>query len=346
MKVSYLTPYSTTAGINAWLTNLIAATRHKVGWSMWSTSGQYMAQRYMRPLCDVNFSPDPALYLEMYMPDIIHMTLSEPIMATACAHREKYGTPIVITVHSRIEHTKYFAETLAKADVVILPSEDMYQSIDKWGCLTNHKMVYHGIVDFSHLDITPFDFREEFGIPEDHMIVGCVSRIAPDKGWETIIKLADMVAEFPISIVLAGSGTPRHEAIAMRNIAKRRNLYYTNGITPWSMPSFYRGIDCGVSVSPHESFGLAVCEMCWESIPVAALRGGAVVELLGDIGITADTIPDLARGLTELLDKNKRTKMGQSLRRRVVAKRLSADRMGKDYIDIFNEVLGCGGNDS
>ena len=219
MKVSYLTPYSTIAGINAWLTNLIAGTRHKVGWSMWATSGQYMAQRYMRALCDVNLSPSPGMYLEMYMPDIIHITATQRLMGPACAHREKYGTPIVATVHERLEHTRYHAETLSKANAVVLPSEDMYESIDKWNCLDNHKMVYHGTVDFSHLDITPFDFREEFGIPDDHMIVGCVSRIAPDKGWESILKIADMVAEFPISIVFAGSGMPRHEAIAIREMA-------------------------------------------------------------------------------------------------------------------------------
>lgn len=343
MKVSYLTPFCTTAGINSWLVNLIAGTRHKVGWSLCYTSGQYVAQRYMRSLCDVNFSDNPALYLEMYMPDVIHMTMSQPTLQAVRAHKDKYGTPLVITVHCRIDQTKQNVDMLQHADVVVLPSEDMYDSVDAWGCLDNHRMVYHGVVDFSHLDITPFDFREEYGIPDDHMVVGCVSRIAPDKSWKTLLRLADRLVGHPISIVLAGSGTTRHEAIAMREIEQRSNIHYTNGITPWSMPAFYRGIDCGVSVSPHESFGLAVCEMCWESIPVVALQGGAVSELLGEIGALCHNEDDLVSSLIGLLDKKARNKMGQSLRRRVVAKRLSAKRMGEDYIDIYNEVLRSGG---
>ena len=339
MKVSYLTPYCTTAGINSWLTNLIAGTRHKAAWSVCYTSGQYVTQRYIRPLCDANFTSDFGLYLEMYMPDVIHIGEQANLMVPAEAHREKYGTPIVVTLHARKERTSVLARMLGSADAVVSPSEDMYALFNSWKCIRNHHMIYHGVVDYSHLDLTPFDFREEFGIPEDHMVVGCVSRIAQDKGWTTILQVADMLRDYPITIVLAGLGMPQDEVAIIRGIAKRPNLYHVGGITPWSMPAFYRGIDCGLSVSPHESFGLAVCEMCWESLPVVAIDGGAVVEVLGGHGILCNKTTELANGLVEMLNKKKRKKAGQALRRRMVAKRFTARRMGEEYIDLYNAVL-------
>ncbi len=340
MKVSHLTPYCTTAGINGWLTNLIAGTRHKVGWSTWYESGQYVAQRYMRALCDINFSHNPAQYLEMYMPDIIHTSEHPHIVGAALTHKKKYNTPIVLTAHCRCQAERPYVDAFSSVDVVVLPSEDMYENVDKWGSLDNHRMVYHGVIDYSHLDITPFDFREEFDIPADHMVVGCVSRIASDKNWDALLRLADRLREYPIAIVLVGTGMPRHETMAMHEIAKKPNLHYANGITPLSMPAFYRGIDCGLSVSPYESFGLAICEMCWSSLPVVAVRGGGVEEILGEIGIVRDKATQLVNGLVEMLDADKRKKMGQSLRRRVIAKRLSARRMGEEYISIYNELLG------
>ena len=337
MKVAYLAPYCKNAGVDAWLTNLIAGTRHKVGWSVLYPRGMYTAQRYRRVLCDTNFSTDIVGYLEMYMPDVVHLGPAPEVMVGAEEHRAKYGTPIVITMHGRREQTSQEMAMLSSADAVVFPSKAMYTLFESWGCCNNPRMIYHGVVDYSHLDLTPFDFREEFGIPEDYMIVGCVSRI--EKSWSVVVQLANSLCDYPIAFVFAGSGGYRDEVTALQVSAATPNLHYTNGITPWSMPAFYRGIDCGLSVSPYESFGLAICEMCWESLPVVAIDGGAVVEIIGKHGVLCNNVPELANGLVAMLNKKKRKKVGRALRKRVIAKCFTARRMGQEYIDLYNAVL-------
>lgn len=342
MKVAYLTPYCTTAGINAWLTYLIAGTRHKVAWVAWYTLGQYVGQRYMRPLCDVTFSGDIGVYLESVQPDIIHMTYHHQVFPSAMEHRNKYGTPIVVTLHGEHPKSGAIVDDLPKADAAVVPSQSMYEMFNAWEVLDNLRLIYHGTVDFSDVNVTPYDWRGEFGIPDEHMVVGWVGRLHKTKGWKSLMAVADMVADLPISFVLAGTGAPREVGAALGEVQRRPNMHYAGGITPYSMPSFYRGIDCGVSVSGYESFGLAVCEMAWESIPVVTLTAGGLDEVVGEKGILCQNLEEVASGLDYLRDPSCREKVGKALRRRVMAKKFTAARMGDEYIQLYKEVLARG----
>jgi glycosyltransferase involved in cell wall biosynthesis len=87
-----------------------------------------------------------------------------------------------------------------------------------------------------------------------------------------------------------------------------------------------------------EPFGLAVIEAMANGTPVIAFRGGSVPEIVdeGVSGFVVDSIDEAVATipLAKALDR--------SVIRRCFEERFSAERMARDYVTLYSELLQTG----
>lgn len=128
--------------------------------------------------------------------------------------------------------------------------------------------------------------RQRFNLPEGKFIVGCIGRIEPHKGQETLLR-AFIEAKIPDSLLLfAGSVDDEAYFAKLQKIAEEskvsdnvRYLEFTKDI-----PELMNTLDVFVMPSNSETFGLVAIEAMASALPVIATNAGGVPEII-DNGI-------------------------------------------------------------
>ncbi len=147
--------------------------------------------------------------------------------------------------------------------------------------------------------------RQRFNLPEGKFIIGCIGRIEPHKGQETLLR-AFIEAKIPNSVLLfAGSVDNKAYFGELQKIAKEcrvsdnvRYLEFTKDI-----PELMNTLDVFVMPSNSETFGLVVIEAMASALPVVATNAGGIPEII-DSGVDGLLFePKDSATLTKLLWK-------------------------------------------
>ena len=227
-------------------------------------------------------------------------------------------TPMVTTIHgfSSSKILPVFKKYNKKTHYVSISDADRNEELDYF------RTVYHGI------DIEKFTFKKNAG---DYLVY--FGRIHPDKGtWEAIqvAKLAKM------QLVLAG--------------IIQDKAYYENQVEP------YLGDDVRYigSVGPeernkvlgnafallhpinfNEPFGLSIVEAMACGTPVLAFNRGSMPEIIqeGINGFIVTSIEEMAEKIKGVGN------ISREACRKTVESRFSQDKMVKEYIEVYKEIL-------
>jgi glycosyltransferase involved in cell wall biosynthesis len=190
--------------------------------------------------------------------------------------------------------------------------------------------------------------RREFGIGEDHLVVGMVANFnRPVKG---VSRFLDAVPEILKAVpstrfLLLGSGK---EENALRG--KARAL----GVEPFVLFAGYRQdihryyaiMDVSALTSFSEGLSITLLESMRCGIPVIATRVGGNPEVVVD-GVTGYLVPPgnvstfALQTIKLLLDRNLRKRMGEEARRHVERKFLLRD-VASRYLQIYEGLLSRG----
>jgi len=152
----------------------------------------------------------------------------------------------------------------------------------------------------------------------DDVVIGYVSRIAPEKNVEYLAEsLAIVAAERPaVRALLVGDG-PSRSSLEAKLTGFARFVGYQNGE---ALADHYSACDIFAFSSLTETFGNVVLEAMSSGLPVVALRSGGVAEIVLDgrtgILIEPDQTPRVfADALIRLVDREReRHEMSRSAR--------------------------------
>jgi starch synthase len=138
--------------------------------------------------------------------------------------------------------------------------------------------------------------RQEFNLPDDATkpLIGIVSRLVDQKGFDLIVALAGELRKLPLQLVVLGSGHPRYERF-LRDLASNTNHMraHIGFDVPLSL-RIYAGADFFLMPSAFEPGGLGqLIALRYGTLPIVHATGG-----LADTVTDLDTDPDSGNGIS------------------------------------------------
>lgn len=185
----------------------------------------------------------------------------------------------------------------------------------------------------------------------DVPVIGMVTRLTKQKGFDLFYDVMDMIADLPVQIVVLGTGAPEYEDM-MRGWEYRRHDK-VRGIIKFSSEiasQVYAGADLFLMPSKSEPCGLSqMIAMRYGTIPIVHTVGGLVDTVQpynpttkeGN-GITFqsynsyDMLDAIKRAVDLYYDKNHWRQVRKNAMQKDVSWNLPAD----EYIAMYNELLG------
>jgi starch synthase len=193
--------------------------------------------------------------------------------------------------------------------------------------------------------------RKEFGLPDDPALplMGIVSRLVDQKGFDLIAALATELRDLPLQLVVLGTGHPSYEQL-FRDLARSTsNVRDYIGFDVALSHRIYAGSDFFLMPSAFEPGGLGqLIALRYGTLPIVHATGG-----LADTVTDLDTHPDTGNGISfvpytssALLDALHRALQHYADRDRwpaLVARAMAYDSRwsasARAYSDLYRRVL-------
>jgi len=161
--------------------------------------------------------------------------------------------------------------------------------------------------------------REELGLPDDAIVVGCVAVMRPNKGHRELIEsMAPLFVQRPqLHLVLVGSGEPVFQQVSA--LVQRLNLQGRVHLLGRreDISNLMSGFDLFCLATRLEASGMVFLEAASARLPVVATAVGGVPEMLEDgrtgLLVKLDDVESLQKALLKLIDSPVlRKQMGQA----------------------------------
>ncbi len=138
--------------------------------------------------------------------------------------------------------------------------------------------------------------RAEFGLPDDPEIpvMGIVSRLVDQKGFDLVAAIADGLGNLPLQLVVLGSGQPHYEQLFRELAASTPNVRARIGFDGALSRRIYAGADFFLMPSAFEPGGLGqLIALRYGTLPIVHATGG-----LADTVTDLDADPDAGNGVS------------------------------------------------
>ena len=193
--------------------------------------------------------------------------------------------------------------------------------------------------------------RKEFDLLDDPdlPVVGIVSRLVDQKGFDLIAEIADELRSLPLQLVVLGTGQPRYEQLFAELAASSPNIRVRIGFDAPLSHRIYAGSDFFLMPSAFEPGGLGqLIALRYGALPIVHATGG-----LTDTVTDLDIDPAAGNGFSflpytgaALLDALRRALQHYAERERwpeLVARALTYDSRwsasARAYSDLYRRVL-------
>ncbi len=138
--------------------------------------------------------------------------------------------------------------------------------------------------------------RQEFGLPDDPALplVGIVSRLVDQKGFDLIAEIATELRNLPLQLVVLGTGHPRYEQLFQNLATSTDNVRARIGFDVALSHRIYAGADLFLMPSAFEPGGLGqLIALRYGTLPIVHATGG-----LADTVTDVETDPNTGNGIS------------------------------------------------
>jgi len=124
--------------------------------------------------------------------------------------------------------------------------------------------------------------RKKYNLPEHYFLIGCIGRIEPKKGQDTLLE-AFFLSNLPNSMVIFAGSVDDHKFFnKLKRFVLEKKL--TDRVIflqfTFDVPQLMSTFDCFVVPSHSETFGLVVLEAMAAELPVIATNSGGIPEII------------------------------------------------------------------
>ena len=138
--------------------------------------------------------------------------------------------------------------------------------------------------------------RQTFGLPDEPTlpVIGIVSRLVDQKGFDLLAEIATELRELPLQLVVLGTGQPHYEQMFRDLAAQAENIRVQIGFDVALSHRIYAGSDFFLMPSAFEPGGLGqLIALRYGTLPIVHATGG-----LADTVSDLDTYPRFGNGLS------------------------------------------------
>ena len=138
--------------------------------------------------------------------------------------------------------------------------------------------------------------REEFGLPDvpDVPVLGIVSRLVDQKGFDLLAEIADELRNLPLQLVVLGTGHPSYERLFRELATSSTNIRARIGFDVTLSHRIYAGSDFFLMPSAFEPGGLGqLIALRYGTLPIVHATGG-----LADTVTDVSEHPDSGNGIS------------------------------------------------
>lgn len=239
--------------------------------------------------------------LRRFDPDVVHSHHPFLLGDTALRLAYEYDLPLVFTHHTLYENYTHYVPFDSQAlkrfvirlatdyanccDAVIAPSASIAHLIAERGVETPISTIPTGIDAAGFTSGDGPGFRRERGIPGAAYVIGHVGRLAMEKNLDYLgAAVARALADEPgRRFLLVGDG-PESRALRRRfelaGVAKR--VHMTGKLTGRTLYDAYAAMDIFAFASQTETQGMVLAEAMAAGLPVVALDGPGVRDVVRD----------------------------------------------------------------
>jgi len=239
--------------------------------------------------------------VKAFAPDIIHSHHPFLLGATAVRLARMLDVPLVFTHHTMYEHYTHYVPGDSQAmrrfaihlstnysnlsDAVFAPSEAVAAILRRRGVKVPIHVVPTGVRLQDFAGGSGKGFRAILGIPENVFLVGHVGRLAPEKNLSFLAgAVAHFLLEKPSAYALVVGGGPSlsgmREDLQWPGLEERVHL--AGVLHGLFLVSAYKAMDAFAFASLSETQGMVLTEAMAAGVPVVALSGPGVDEVVRD----------------------------------------------------------------
>ena len=258
--------------------------------------------------------------LRKVKPAILHIHSAKAGLVGRLAVMSKRRPKVVVTMHSYVFDERMGPgqrNLYAKIERYFSKFTDRYIAVSQ--ALKDEMVTEMGLdADMISVIYNGVEFQNVKKTPHPDIRIGIVSRLAPQKGIEYLIRAAALVLSSRQDVVfqIVGDGPERPTLGSLRDSLGIREAVYFLGARK-DVPELLSTFDLYVQTSTSEAFGFSILEALSQEIPVVATRVGGVPEIIDDerTGLLAETRNprDIAdKILLMLSDLSRATEMAQA----------------------------------
>jgi glycosyltransferase involved in cell wall biosynthesis len=206
--------------------------------------------------------------------------------------------------------------------------------------------------------VVPYGVDLERFLPEprglrDHVVIGAVSRLSPEKGVRYLVEAFGRLRQRYggyVSLRIAGEGPERARLEAMiRRMGLETSVELHGWVEHEALPAFLQGLDVFALPSTWEGFGVAAVEASATGLPVVATNVFGIPDAVQD-GVTGLLVPprdpaSLAEAIGRLVeDASLRRRLGDA-GRQFVSRHYDWHGNAGQMASIYERLLRDGGRD-
>ena len=294
-------------------------------------------------------------YIQQNGIELVYANTTAVLLGAYLAHKNKIKH--VWHVHEIIEKPKFLflaiqwiMKRYTSTIICVSRAVQNHWSKNAPSLLSKMQVIYNGIGPVEKS--TEANFRSQFQIPKDAIVIGMTGRVHYWKGQQYFLQIAEQLLKpstesnqaKPLYFIITGDAFPGYEYLVaeMQNFIKKNNLGDRIFFTGFEhkMDKFYSSIDLLLLPSQlPDPLPTVVLEAMQYGIPVAATAQGGALEMVAEnetgIFIPINNVQVAADKIFELIHSNYRNNMRTNSIERV-EKYFSASSFENQITTIFH----------
>jgi glycosyltransferase involved in cell wall biosynthesis len=244
---------------------------------------------------------------------------------------------------SRLSWIKYKTR---QVDKIVCISEAIRNVMSAGGVHESRLATIYSGIDPGRFDNIepPSDFRQQLGIPPDHVLVGTVAAMTKEKDYPTLLHAARKAIDLSnhVSFCAVGNGRDEKDIHALSRQLGLGDRFVFAGFRN-DVGNFLKTFDIFVLPSNQEGLGTSILDAQTVGLPVVACRTGGIPEIVHD-HVNGLLVPTrgpgaMAEAILKLADSEEmRRDLGR--RARETAAAFSIHRTVQKNIALYRELLG------